>query len=697
MARWTSRRGPRRRAASLHSGRGPPCRGSARVPGRAGRGRRGARSRRPSGWSGGARTPTDGHMARGGHAARSRRDLLLPALHAVQDQDRLDQPAGARLHLPAPEPCRRPRRTASRRSTPSSRPASDRRIVAHVCDDIACRLAGAEDTCADLERRSGRPGPPPATARTTWLRSPCLGLLRAGTGGPVHDRRRPPLGASPRPRSMRSGSSTGSTTCGPGSPMRNASPDAGFQRRPRPRSCPRRSLENDETQAGLRLRLLPGSAGSIPASPTPTGPPAATTHSRGRSRWARRRSIDEVTGLELLGRGGAAFPTGRKWAAVAAQPARPHYLVCNADESEPGTFKDRVLMEDDPFAVVEGMTIEGFATGASHGYLYLRGEYPLAADRMADAIVAARRRACSGRTSLGSGFAFDIELRAAPAPTSAARRRPSSSRSRAAVASRGTSRPSRSRSACSASRRRSTTSRRWSTCRSSCVDGGAAFAAIGTEGSTGPKLFCLSGHVTRPGVYEVPFGMTLRELHRPGRRRPRRRGDPGDPARRRRRGRSSVRTPSTRRSRSRGRGPSAATLGSGVVMVFDDSTDLVDILRRIAAFFRDESCGQCVPCRVGTVRQEELLARLAAGTADRRSGRTSWPSCARSARRCATRRSAASARRPRRPSRAPCVRAVDRVLSRGESRSRRSRSSPPGPPAPGRPPAPARAPPGRSS
>src|SRR5206468_5953055 len=100
--------------------------------------------------------------------------------------------------------------------------------------------------------------------------------------------------------------------------------------------------------------------------------------------------IDEVTTSGLVGRGGAAFPTGRKWAAVATQPALPHYLVCNADESEPGTFKDRVLMEGDPFAVVEAMAIEAFAVGASKAYLYIRGEYPLAEKRIANAIAATR-------------------------------------------------------------------------------------------------------------------------------------------------------------------------------------------------------------------------------------------------------------------------------------------------------------------
>ena len=118
-----------------------------------------------------------------------------------------------------------------------------------------------------------------------------------------------------------------------------------------------------------------------------------------------------MTASKLMGRGGAAFPTGRKWAAVAAQPAQPHYLVCNADESEPGTFKDRVLLEGDPFAMVEAMTIAAFATGASQGYLYIRGEYPEAEARIAAAIASARAAGLLGADILGSGFAFDIELR----------------------------------------------------------------------------------------------------------------------------------------------------------------------------------------------------------------------------------------------------------------------------------------------
>jgi NADH-quinone oxidoreductase subunit F len=121
--------------------------------------------------------------------------------------------------------------------------------------------------------------------------------------------------------------------------------------------------------------------------------------------------IAEVTASRLMGRGGAAFPTGRKWAAVAAQPIQPHYLVCNADESEPGTFKDRVILEGDPFAIVEAMTIAAVATGASVGFLYIRGEYPEAEAAVRGAVTSARAASLLGPDILGSGTAFDIEVR----------------------------------------------------------------------------------------------------------------------------------------------------------------------------------------------------------------------------------------------------------------------------------------------
>jgi NADH-quinone oxidoreductase subunit F len=122
-------------------------------------------------------------------------------------------------------------------------------------------------------------------------------------------------------------------------------------------------------------------------------------------------TLREVTDAKLMGRGGAAFPTGVKWKAVAEQPVRPHFFVCNADESEPGTFKDRVVMEKDPFAVIEALTIAGITTGCEQGYLYIRGEYPLATERLLHAIEEARRHGFLGDDVMGHGARFDIELR----------------------------------------------------------------------------------------------------------------------------------------------------------------------------------------------------------------------------------------------------------------------------------------------
>ena len=279
--------------------------------------------------------------------------------------------------------------------------------------------------------------------------------------------------------------------------------------------------------------------------------------------------------------------------------------MCNADESEPGTFKDRLLMEEDPFAVVEGMTVAGYATGCERGYL-LRGEYPLAAERMTGAIAAARSAGLLGGNVMGAGFAFDIEIRRGagayicgeetalfnsiegkrgeprnkpPFPVQVGLfGRPTVVNNvetlvnvpallrRAApptAASAPAARPARSSSASPAMSRAPASTRRRSAsrCGSSWI-----------WPARGRFARCCSGR-----------GRRVR-----GTGRPRRGAD------------------------LRGHAGDRATLGSGVVMAFGESVDLVDIVRRIAEFFRDESCGQCVPCRVGTVRQEELLARLRA-------------------------------------------------------------------------------------
>ena len=341
-----------------------------------------------------------------------------------------------------------------------------------------------------------------------------------------------------------------------------------------------------------------------------TGPRAATSASSGRWRWVPGAVVDEVLAAKLVGRGGAAFPTGRKWAAVAEQSARPHYLVCNADESEPGTFKDRVVMELDPFAVLEGMTIAALAADCEHGYLYVRGEYPDAEATMARAIEQATAAGLLGQDILGSGFTFEVEIRRGAGAYICGEE---TALFNSIEGKRGEPRNKPPFPVQVGLFGKPTVVNNVETLANVPLilrDGGEAFARIGTEGSTGPKLFCVSGNVARPGLYEVDFGASLGDLIALAG------GVAGD---------HSIQAILLGGAAGVFVGPDAldmsltfegtraagATLGSGVIMVFDETVDLPAILLRIARFFRDESCGQCVPCRVGTVRQEELLHRLA--------------------------------------------------------------------------------------
>jgi NADH-quinone oxidoreductase subunit F len=317
----------------------------------------------------------------------------------------------------------------------------------------------------------------------------------------------------------------------------------------------------------------------------------------------------EVSDSKLLGRGGAAFPTGAKWEAVARQAATPHYLVCNADESEPGTFKDRVLMEGDPFALVEAMTIAAFATGCERGYVYVRAEYPLAHERLESAFAQARAAGLLGDDVLGAGFAFDVELRIGAGAYVCGEE---TALFQSIEGYRGEPRNKPPFPVEVGLFGKPTVVNNVETLFNVLdvvAEGGGTYAAIGTEGSTGTRLFCVSGHVEKPGLYEVPFGTTLRDLLDRAGASPPKAVLLGGAA-------GSSRPPAQLDLELRCAAARAAgtTLGSGVVIVYDESADLVSAVLRIAEFFRDESCGQCVPCRVGTVRQEEALHRLASGT-----------------------------------------------------------------------------------
>jgi NADH-quinone oxidoreductase subunit F len=554
-----------------------------------------------SAWRGGVRSDATAHAVRGGHEARSRRDLLLPALHAVQARiGWISQPALSyvcrRLTVPPAEAYGVATFYAMFATT--ARPP----LVAHVCDDIACRLAGAEETCGALERTIGPAGAPAHDGRSTWLRSPCLGLCERAPAAMftiAGDRPRSfvaaPVDAAGIAGRLESELDAERSATGIHATIPQAG-DAGLRLLARVGRVDPTSLDDYRAAGGYRAL----------AAAVAAGPPAV---------------IDEITASGLLGRGGAAFPTGRKWAAVADQPAQPHYVVCNADESEPGTFKDRVLLEEDPYSIVEAMTIAGFAVGAARGFIYLRGEYPLAAERIATAVDQARAAGLLGGGILGSDLGFDIELRRGAGAYIAGEE---TALFNSIEGKRAEPRNKPPFPVAVGLFGKPTLVNNVETLTNVNLiladpDGGKRFAETGTSGSTGTKLFCLSGHVGRPGLYEVPFGTTLRELLTMGS------GVPGVPGAPERSLDEAVRAVLLGGAAGVFVGPDAldtpltfegtraigATLGSGVVMVFDQSADMIGTLRRIAAFFRDESCGQCVPCRVGTVRQEELLARLA--------------------------------------------------------------------------------------
>ena len=222
--------------------------------------------------------------------------------------------------------------------------------------------------------------------------------------------------------------------------------------------------------------------------------------------------VREVSESHLLGRGGAAFPTGAKWEAVAKQAAQPHYLVCNADESEPGTFKDRVLMEGDPFALVEAMTIAAYATGCERGFVYVRAEYPLAHARLENAFAQARAHGLLGDDVMGAGFAFDVELRIGAGAYVCGEE---TALFQSIEGYRGEPRNKPPFPVEVGLFGKPTVVNNVETLFNVLdvvTESGAAFAAIGTPDSTGTRLFCLSGHVERPGLYEVPFGFSLRDL-----------------------------------------------------------------------------------------------------------------------------------------------------------------------------------------
>ncbi len=324
------------------------------------------------------------------------------------------------------------------------------------------------------------------------------------------------------------------------------------------------------------------------------------------------RIVEMVKASGLVGRGGAAFPTGVKWEGAARQPVAPKYVVCNADESEPGTFKDRVLMEGDPFAIVEAMTICGYAIGAEKGYIYVRGEYPLAYTRLAHAVEEARKAGYLGASILGSDFSFDIELRRGAGAYVCGEE---TALFESIEGKRGQPRqkpPFPTEAGLFGKPTVINNVETFANIPWIVRNGPEWFRSIGPAGAPGPKLFCVSGAVNRPGVYEAPMSITLRELIE-------RAGGVKDGRR--------IQAVLVGGAAGAFVGPDAldvemsfeglrqvgAPLGSGAVMVIDDRADMWEVLLRIARFFAHESCGKCYPCQLGTQRQWEILQRMRQG------------------------------------------------------------------------------------
>jgi NADH-quinone oxidoreductase subunit F len=559
-----------------------------------------------SGWRGGERQSADTRVASNGDVLGTRHHLL-PVLHAIQNRIGWISPGALnyvalRLDV-APAEIYGVASFYGMFSLEHRPP-----VVAHVCDDIACVTRGSDKLCADLEAELGPSGLPCSGGRAIWLRSQCLGLCERAPAALVTS-----AGKESRERVLAPASSksvellVNDAIAG----RMSAEPDSFSVET----SVPQATQEAELSPLRLLSRVAQGGASTL-----------ETYQSLGGYEGLRKAldlgpegTLHELSTSKLLGRGGAAFPTAKKWEALFSQrhllerdPTRKHYVICNADESEPGTFKDRILMEGDPFAVLEGMTIAAFVTGAQQGYIYLRGEYPLAAERMQFAIASANESGFLGDSIVGSSLQFNIEVRRGAGAYICGEE---TALFNSIEGYRGEPRNKPPFPTQSGLFRQPTAVNNVETLVNVPYivrEGGAAYARLGTENSAGTRLFCLCGHITRPGVYEIDMGTTLRQLVDLA----------GGVA-----GNGDLQavllggaagsfvspreldTPLTfEATRAIG-----ATLGSGVVMLFDDTIDLRRILLRIASFFRHETCGQCVPCRVGVVRQQEALQRLVNG------------------------------------------------------------------------------------
>ncbi len=490
------------------------------------------------------------------------RSGLLPALHAAQKiYGWLSEPVAAEVAKSLHVPLADVHGVIEFYTLFYNKPVGKR--IIRVCTDQACALKDADGVLHHLCSHHGiEPGQTTRDGTLTIEASPCLGLCEQAPAALVDDQAETNIN------------------------LKNDSYGLG-----RPRSI-----------VGGSLRLLTANCGSGTTSLEKYGEYAALKKARG---MKREDVINEVKASGLVGRGGAAFPTGIKWEGTAKAEGNPKYVICNADESEPGTFKDRVLLLDDPHRVIEGMAIAGYAIDSHKGYIYLRGEYPYIVPALENALSEARQAGYLNED-------FDIEIRLGAGAYICGEE---TALFESIEGKRGFPRVKPPFPTTFGVFGKPTIINNVETlCNVPLIisQGSAVYRQIGTEKSPGPKLFCVSGDVAKPGLYEVAFGVTLRDLI--------------------------VMAGGMANGQSMqavlfgGAAGAFATsvhldvkltfedlraaglpLGSGVVMVFDETHDMRDVLKRLGHFFAHESCGKCYPCQMGTQRQMEILNRIAAG------------------------------------------------------------------------------------
>jgi NADH-quinone oxidoreductase subunit F len=517
---------------------------------------------------------TDTHLNRILDGRRGQgREALLPVLWDIQTQSGHIGPAavGAISHaLSIPEA--EIYGVVAFYSLFSERPTG-RRII-RVCTDPSCALAGADDlldrTCARLGIQQGETT---ADGAYTVEHSSCLGLCEQTPAALISDR------------------------------------EVG---------------EHSVTHATMDTLLDDGSSGDY--SITAIGNPAillagvsntAESLAEYGDYAALRRVVQEfdpdsvidmVQASGLLGRGGAEFPTNLKWTYTRRADGSPKYLVCNADESEPGTFKDRILMETRPHLLLEGIAIACYAIGAERAYLFIRGEYPKATERLTQAIQEAEQGGMLGEGIVGSEVTVRVEIRRGAGAYICGEE---TALFEAIEGKRGFPRMKPPYPTTHGLFKKPTVVNNVETL---CAVPGIIqhgpdwFRQYGTEGSTGTKLVSVSGHVYRPGVYEIVPGISLREildtlcLGVQGQLQAVLVGGASG---------TFLAPDEINVSYSfEGLHAAGAAVGSGAIMVFNQTVDLRDVMKRLARFFRHESCGKCFPCQLGTQRQVEILDRI---------------------------------------------------------------------------------------